>query len=482
MSKMSANSAETYILQTLLFKNKTLIEDSTNKDPDFQASAAPVSFKFGINASDAPGEYIIIFEVSEGSLRVSEDLNGRADFVLVARGQDWTSFFSENQPRFYHSFWSMLRTFSPQVHVDGSHELFGRHARVWRIVLDRIRDALCGLTEPSRGLHHQLQGQPTFAIDPSMIEGNYATLPHPTWGPCTVYYDHVHSTSPNPQPLILLHTAGADSRQNHAFMLQPALRARCTIYTLDLPSHGRSYPIPNLPLHGAYKLTEDDYVACIALFLQHLRNTAQTAPPIVCGASMAGHVCLALALRASQLNIAGVIPLEAAAHLPLTQPPYEIAHDAINESILNAERVYSMLGPNALHSTSPVASWARNAVWHGYSSQAAGVFQGDLAFYFGGWDGRERLRGLGREELKVCPVVMGTGEWDYSCTWEVGRETAGMIGRDSVAEEERDENGLVKAVRFEVLEGLGHFPLTEDPVRMAAWVVGAVNWILDRRG
>lgn len=458
-STIMATKAATGKVARLLQQNQPQIEHAINADPEFKASAQRLAFTFAVKTPDM--DDFFVFNIYHGEVRTY--LNGKADFLLCARQRDWLAFFADPQPRFCHSYWSILRTAGREAPEDvcilGDQGMFGRYARVWRLVLERTREGVCGLecANTSGGLEET-------SVDPTKITGQYTILDHPSWGPCQTYYE---TAGHGPQPLLLLHTAGSDSRQNHAIMTQPTLLSKCTIYALDLPSHGRSYPITNAAF-STYRLTEDDYIYCIALFLRHLNLHNSSSPTnkiIVCGASMAGHVCLSLATRAVEMDIGGVIPLEAAAHLPLVQPPYELPHDAVNESVLNAERVYSMLGPNA-------SVEARRCIWWTYASQAPGVFQGDLAFYFGGWDGRDRL---GAVDTKRCPVYMGTGEWDYSCTAEVGRETAEMIG--TVFGEQEGEDGLVEGVRFENLEGLGHFPLTEDPVRMGEWVVRAVEWI-----
>jgi hypothetical protein len=33
----------------------------------------------------------------------------------------------------------------------------------------------------------------------------------------------------------------------------------------------------------------------------------------------------------------------------------------------------------------------RQLIWHMYAAQTYGLFHGDLDFYFGGWDGRDRM-------------------------------------------------------------------------------------------
>lgn len=101
----------------------------------------------------------------------------------------------------------------------------------------------------------------------------------------------------------------------------------------------------------------------------------------------------------------------------------------------------------------------RDLVWHLYSSQAFGMFHGDLDFYFGGWDGRGRVEKI---DTKLCPVYMLTGEYDWGNTPELSRKTAAKI----------------PGAKFTEMQGLGHFPATENPQRFASYLAKAVDFIL----
>ncbi len=65
-------------------------------------------------------------------------------------------------------------------------------------------------------------------------------------------------------------------------------------------------------------------------------------------------------------------------------------------------------------------------------------------FYFGGWDGRDRMAGI---DTKTCPVFMLTGEYDWSNTPEMTEKTAEKI----------------PGAKHKAMKGLGHFPATENP-------------------
>ena len=176
---------------------------------------------------------------------------------------------------------------------------------------------------------------------------------------------------------------------------------------------------------------------------------------------MGGQVCLAVAIRAKELGCVGVVALEACEHIPFTQPLYETG-TGVDEGVLNAERVCGMIAPMT-------GEWERKCIWWGYAGQGKGVFGGDLRFYFGGWDGRGRVQGI---DTRRCPVVMLTGEWDYSCTPEMSEETSRKVGTGV-------EGG--RNVMFEEMKQLGHFPMTENPDIFVPYMGRALDWIEERR-
>ena len=79
-----------------------------------------------------------------------------------------------------------------------------------------------------------------------------------------------------------------------------------------------------------------------------------------------------------------------------------------------------------------------------YMQGGPGVFKGDLYFY---WvDGHFDDRSVQIDTTR-CPVYLLSGEYDSSCTQERTRDTAKRIQGS-------------KAV---VMEGMGHFPMSENP-------------------
>jgi pimeloyl-ACP methyl ester carboxylesterase len=81
--------------------------------------------------------------------------------------------------------------------------------------------------------------------------------------------------------------------------------------------------------------------------------------------------------------------------------------------------------------------------WH-YMQGGPGVFTGDLFFYQVEGDIRGRI---GAIDTKLCPLYLLTGEYDYSAS-----------PKDTQAVAER-----VRGAKLTVMQGLGHFPMSENP-------------------
>ena len=127
----------------------------------------------------------------------------------------------------------------------------------------------------------------------------------------------------------------------------------------------------------------------------------------------------------------------------------------VNQSLFNPDWIYGMMNPKA--------PWVnRNLIWHMYSGQAYGIFHGDLDFYFGGFDARDRVHQI---DTAKCPTHFLTGVYDWSTTPDMSKTTADKI----------------KGAQFTAMEGLGHFPATENPGRFVEYLEKAIDGILEMR-
>jgi pimeloyl-ACP methyl ester carboxylesterase len=134
------------------------------------------------------------------------------------------------------------------------------------------------------------------------IIGRYIFIDAPVWGRTKTF---VETSGDGPTPIVFLHTAGSDSRQYHGVMNDKRIRKKCTMYAFDLPAHGRSFPGSN-HIPGNHTNNEEAYVGTI----REVVKTLKLEKPIICGASMAGQVCVAVAIRADEVGAGGTIPLQ----------------------------------------------------------------------------------------------------------------------------------------------------------------------------
>jgi len=163
----------------------------------------------------------------------------------------------------------------------------------------------------------------------------------------------------------------------------------------------------------------------------------------VLGASMSGEICLELAYRHPEA-FTGIVACEASERIERRQTPFS-NHPQINAGYFVPEWIRGLIAPQ-----SP-AECADDICWH-YAQGGPSVFFGDIEFYAGDWDARERV---GRIDTNRCRLFMLTGEYDYSCTTEHSAATAAKI----------------PGVRFQPMQGIGHFPFAENPALFAEYLL-----------
>ncbi|OAK99487.1 alpha/beta-hydrolase [Phaeosphaeriaceae sp. SRC1lsM3a] len=387
---------------------------------------------FGIKSSGSDNTLLI--KISNGNATASTGTSKDSLFTLSALPEQWEQHFQKVPKMPYQSYWGMFGMNIKQkgIEVLGDQTSFAHWTHVWRRVLELAHDAHCGPMP--------VDEEPEPEVD--YIVGRYIYLEAPVWGRSKIFYEFAGEGK---QAIVFLHTAGSDSRQYHGVMNDARMRKKCTMYAFDLPGHGRSFPSRHY-FPGAHTNTEDSYVGIIASFVKQLGLRR----PIICGASMAGQVCLAVALRHKEVGAAGTIPLQGSEYLNMERQWYDRS-PYVNQSLFNPEWIYGMMSP-----TAPLAN--KQLIWHLYSAQAYGIFHGDLDFYFGGWDGRSRVASI---DTQSCPVYMLTGEYDWSNTPEMAQKTADKI----------------PGAMHKAMPDLGHFPATENPTKFVPHLIEAIDHI-----
>jgi pimeloyl-ACP methyl ester carboxylesterase len=274
------------------------------------------------------------------------------------------------------------------------------------------------------------------------ISGRYLPLELPGLGRLWVYEESAGAASR--PPMLLLHTAGADSRQWHGLMTDERLNARWRMLAFDMPFHGRSNP--PLDWNGEpWRLDTARYVATLDAYL----DAAGIARALIVGCSMGAAAGLAY-IAARPERALGAILLEAPFRSPGRRSPF-LDHPAVHAGRVSAAWVQALLAPS-----SP-AGRRRRATWI-YGQGGPGVYEGDLAFYSDDFDAADHVA---RVDTRRTPLSLLTGEYDYSAAPADSRRIADAI----------------PGARFEAMPGLGHFPMVENPDLLMTWLLPAATAI-----
>lgn len=362
------------------------------------------------------------FAIVSGEARaefVFGDAPAAPDFALEAPPQIWALHLQPIPPRHHHAIFAM-RHRVPEFRITGEEIAFLRHCHLARRVLEIGRWLVLHGDGP-------VPAFPRPALPPMPppdVTGRYIDV-RADGRDWRLYAE----SAGQGHDMLCLHTAGADGRQFHGIMADPRLTDRYRLTAFDMPWHGKSPPPAEAP--GAWRLTTDRYVDLI----MGVVAAAGLKKPVLLGASMSGEICLEIALRHPDA-FSAIIACEACDHVPGRRSPW--AADArINQAIFVPEWIHGLMAPQ-----SP-ADCAAQIWWH-YSQGGFATFDRDIGFYSGEWDARDRVH---RIDTSRCPLIMLTGEYDYSCTAEMSEATAAKI----------------KGARFTRMNGIGHFPFAENP-------------------
>jgi pimeloyl-ACP methyl ester carboxylesterase len=246
-------------------------------------------------------------------------------------------------------------------------------------------------------------------------------------------------------PLLCLHTAGADGRQYRGLMNDARVTANFRVIVFDMPWHGKTSP-PAGWQEREYQLTTPDYVRLIL----DVADALELDRPVAMGCSIGGRIVLHLA-HGHPDRFRALIGLESAAY---GEAYYDLAW--LNRPDVHGGMVCAGVVSGLVAPTAPVHErW--ETLWH-YMQSGPGVFKGDLYFYTTpDGDARDKLAGI---DIKRCPLFLLTGEYDYSCTAEGTLEVAAATHAPAT-----------------IMQGLGHFPMSEDPEKFASYLLPVLEKI-----
>lgn len=395
--------------------------DACARDPELTVISRQVALRLGL--SDGVNEVCV--DLSPDGFAPGRE----PEVTLVAPAAAWSQLLSADPEPTMHHFLAM-RMRAEGARIEGSELRYAQNAHVIRRLLELAREVVDGPIRRASDPH----------LDVSVITGRYV---HVTIDGTDLSLYAEHAGQGQDAPILVLHTAGADGRQAHPLMSDQGLTARHQVFAFDMPGHGRSSPFPEP--RGAWTLTPERYRAVILAVADALNLDK----PILLGASMGGEACLMMAHRDPQ-RFGGVIACEATDYVPGRLTPWA-GHPQVNEMVFVPEWIDGLISPSA-------PSSMRDLILRTYSQGGHRMFAGDIDFYSGGWDGRDAVQDI---DTSTCPVVMMTGEYDYSCTPAMSEATAQRI----------------PGAHYWMMPGMGHFPICEHPEEFRGHLDKALNLI-----
>ncbi len=379
---------------------------------------------------DGESQYLIY---DAHGVRISSNRPGRGiTFRLEASGNDWRELITANPRPGLQSLSAMRRT--------GHLKLSGDHVAFYQNLLPL--ELLFSMSRPRPTKANSIPTPPT--IDP--IVGRYINLAF-EGRPHRIYFEEAGSGI----PLICLHTAGADGRQYRAILNDETITENFRVVVFDLPWHGKSSPPPGFQ-DEIYQLSTDRYVAVTMA----VKEALELANPVIMGCSIGGRAVLHLALRHGN-ELRAVIGLQSALYAENRIDGEPEGLRSIHRPDVHGPEISGalMMGLIAPQSNGTDA-W--ETLWH-YMQGGPGVFMGDLNYYFTDGDMRN---GVARDiDTAQCPVHLLTGEYDTSATPELSSQ---------LAEE-------INATSFQVMKGMGHFPMSENPEEFRRYLLPVLEKI-----
>jgi pimeloyl-ACP methyl ester carboxylesterase len=238
-------------------------------------------------------------------------------------------------------------------------------------------------------------------------------------------------------PLILQHTAGADSRQWRHVLEDPDYQKLFRMIAYDLPYHGRSLPPTSQRWwEQEYILTREGLMNTVLAITEAL----ELERPVYMGCSIGGHLAPDLALYHPE-RFRAVIGINAGLAVSAAGRNLESEAAWSNPRVGGQWKAAAMLGNTA--PTSPEA-YRRETGWV-YSQGAPDVMKGDVYYYSKDHDLSEKQ--AARIDTSKVAVYLLTGEYDPLAT----RQGTERLAR------------AIPGCHFQRLPGIGHFGPSENP-------------------
>ena len=253
-------------------------------------------------------------------------------------------------------------------------------------------------------------------------------------------------------PMLLQHTAGCHGSQFRHLFENPEITKHFHLIAYDLPYHGKSLPpVSEEWWKREYKLT-GEFVRSVPVALA---KTLKLDRPLFMGCSVGGMLALDLAYHHPEV-FSHCISLEGGLKVP--HVPDELLSPLWHPQVTNEFKARLMNGIMAPMSPERY----RKEVQQVYAAGWPNLFLGDLQYYGKDYD----LRGKAQDiDTSQCAVTILSAEYDGSGTVEMGREA----------------HETIKGSKFIEMDSMGHFPMTENPVKFMQFLQPVLDEIVANR-
>lgn len=265
-----------------------------------------------------------------------------------------------------------------------------------------------------------------------------------------VYYEEAGT---GPIPLVLQHTAGADSRQYRHMLANPELQKRFRMIAWDLPYHGKSLPpVGERWWEEFYQPTKEDLMGWAVA----ISATLGLDRPVFLGTSVGGQLALDLAAHHAEsfrgfVAVNGWYEIKSRGGFDNT-----IYRHPLCSSDYYAARMLPATAPSAPEASAQEVYWV-------YRSNFPGVYAGDNDYFMELHDLREDGHLI---DVSRAPVYVVAGEYDASTLFL-------PHGGRAVAEH-------VPGVVYRELPGLGHFAPADDPVAFCEAIIPILDEVVGK--
>ncbi|MEM7467547.1 MAG: alpha/beta hydrolase [Pseudomonadota bacterium] len=277
----------------------------------------------------------------------------------------------------------------------------------------------------------ELNGKPTIAPDPVWPDEFQAVGRYQTVEVDGVKHKVFYFEAGEGIPVLCQHTAGNENRQWRHLLEDRELTQKYRFIAYDLPAHGKSDPPYSDDFHKKDLLLTSDW---ITKFVANFSDSLGLENPIFIGCSIGGVIACHLAEKYPE-KFRGLIGMAG------TVPTYGFFHDWWIDPAVNAP----LMLPGVVDAVMPPGISAHDRQINRMCQSAhPQAMRSDL--YFWGVENTDQDR-AGRIDADKVPLYLFAGEYDFTCPPEWIEQTAASMSGTA---------------HYQMLEGLGHFPMSED--------------------